>query len=78
MNSWITGAKLFIQMSYCEDGNLEDFLAKQKQDSMAWATKIDLSIQLATAVEYCHSRNFIHRDLKVKLVSHHLNIFLAE
>lgn len=29
--------------------------------------------QILSAVEYCHNRNIVHRDLKVKGIIHHMN-----
>ncbi|ETE65567.1 hypothetical protein L345_08658, partial [Ophiophagus hannah] len=59
---------LFIQMEFCEKGNLSDWLEQKMGDSCK-DVSIILFQQIVEGVNYIHSKNLIHRDLKP------LNIF---
>jgi serine/threonine protein kinase len=58
--------KLFIVMEYGAGGELQNF---QKQ-SINEPTARRLFLQILAAIDYCHNRNIIHRDIK------HRNILL--
>ncbi|XP_075253282.1 serine/threonine-protein kinase Nek4-like [Convolutriloba macropyga] len=65
-------SQLGIVMSYCEGGDLYKLLKNRKgkgklpeNDIMEWF------IQITLAVQYLHSRNILHRDLKTQ------NVFLT-
>ncbi|XP_026525116.1 interferon-induced, double-stranded RNA-activated protein kinase [Notechis scutatus] len=62
---------LFIQMELCEKGNLSDWLDKKKGDSCK-DVSIILFQQIVEGVDYIHSKNLIHRDLKP------LNVFFHD
>ncbi|CAI9598514.1 unnamed protein product, partial [Staurois parvus] len=53
---------LFIQMEWCAKGTLEEWIERmEKVDKLKSLT---VSQQIVDGVEYIHSRNLIHRDLK--------------
>uniref|UniRef100_A0A8C6V7Z8 non-specific serine/threonine protein kinase n=1 Tax=Naja naja TaxID=35670 RepID=A0A8C6V7Z8_NAJNA len=62
---------LFIQMEFCEKGNLSDWLNQNKGVSCK-DVAIILFQQIVEGVDYIHSMNLIHRDLKP------LNIFFHD
>lgn len=72
-DSYIEDGYLYIIMEYCEYGDLFSLLhSVQKyhlyiQEDILW----DISYQSLLGLEYLHSRNIIHRDIKL------LNIFMA-
>ncbi|XP_026551182.1 interferon-induced, double-stranded RNA-activated protein kinase [Pseudonaja textilis] len=62
---------LFIQMELCEKGNLSDWLDQKKGHSCK-SVSIILFQQIVEGVDYIHSKNLIHRDLKP------LNVFFHD
>lgn len=64
-------AYLYIQMQLCHKDTLKDWL-KTNCENRDKTTIFDLFYQIVDAVEYVHSQDLIHRDLKVSLYD---NIF---
>ncbi|NWW79060.1 E2AK2 kinase, partial [Climacteris rufus] len=62
---------LFIQMEFCEKGTLEKWIAKNREDRMYRVMAHDKFLQIVKGVEYIHSEDLIHRDLKPQ------NIFIS-
>ncbi|XP_058692978.1 interferon-induced, double-stranded RNA-activated protein kinase [Poecile atricapillus] len=62
---------LFIQMEFCEQGTLENWIAKNREDRKYHAMAQTKFLQIAKGVEYIHSKELIHRDLKPQ------NIFIS-
>ncbi|NXD30155.1 E2AK2 kinase, partial [Spelaeornis formosus] len=62
---------LFIQMEYCEQGTLENWVAKNREDRKYHARAQNKFLQIVKGVEYIHSEDLIHRDLKPQ------NIFIS-
>lgn len=60
---------LFIQMEYCEGDTLATFI-EQNPYKEAEETKWRIFTQITEALNYLHSKDLIHRDLKPQ------NIFL--
>ncbi|NWW00300.1 E2AK2 kinase, partial [Machaerirhynchus nigripectus] len=62
---------LFIQMEFCEQGTLEKWIAKNREDRKYYVMAQNKFLQIVKGVEYIHSENLIHRDLKPQ------NIFIS-
>ncbi|XP_073690648.1 interferon-induced, double-stranded RNA-activated protein kinase-like [Garra rufa] len=57
---------LFIQMDFCEGGNLTDWI-KARNDMRKQRTTVEshkIFYEIITGVEFIHANNLIHRDLK--------------
>ena len=66
--SFVENSTLHIIMEYCEKGDLSQILKKQPlSESKIWK----FFIQICIGLEYLHSRQILHRDIKT------LNIFLS-
>ncbi|NXO85574.1 E2AK2 kinase, partial [Sitta europaea] len=61
----------FIQMEFCEQGTLEKWIAENRKDQEYHAIAQNKFLQIVKGVEYIHSEELIHRDLKPQ------NIFLS-
>ena len=64
--------KPFLMMEYMENGDLNQFLCQYeraiqagapKEDEIAVSTLVSLCTQVASAMQYLTSKNFVHRDL---------------
>lgn len=55
-------------MEFCEKGDLSDWIEKREKDSFK-EDSIILFQQIVEGVEYIHSMDLIHRDLKVRNVN---------
>uniref|UniRef100_A0A8C3VBC0 Eukaryotic translation initiation factor 2 alpha kinase 2 n=1 Tax=Catharus ustulatus TaxID=91951 RepID=A0A8C3VBC0_CATUS len=62
---------LFIQMEFCEQGTLENWIAKNEKNRQYHAKAQNQFLQIVKGVEYIHSKDLIHRDLKPQ------NIFIS-
>ncbi|XP_020022731.1 interferon-induced, double-stranded RNA-activated protein kinase [Castor canadensis] len=62
---------LFIQMEFCDQGTLEQWIEERRCGKSDKALALELFEQITTGVEYIHSKGLIHRDLKPS------NIFLV-
>ena len=58
----------FLVMEYCPDGDLRDQIRQKKNLGQKFNVKqvIEWSLQVASALKFCHSKKVIHRDLKVR------------
>ncbi|XP_010144424.1 PREDICTED: interferon-induced, double-stranded RNA-activated protein kinase, partial [Buceros rhinoceros silvestris] len=61
----------FIQMELCEQGPLENWIEKNRQDRKYYYMAQNKFLQILRGVEYIHSEGLIHRDLKPQ------NIFIS-
>ncbi|NXH25559.1 E2AK2 kinase, partial [Myiagra hebetior] len=62
---------LFIQMEFCEQGTLDKWIEKNREDRKYNELAQSKFLQIVKAVEYIHSEKLIHRDLKPQ------NIFVS-
>ncbi|XP_051945528.1 protein kinase containing Z-DNA binding domains isoform X2 [Xyrauchen texanus] len=53
---------LYIQMEFCEGGKLTEWI--QKRNLTEKQRTLEIFSEIVTGVEYIHSNNLIHRDLK--------------
>ncbi|XP_054649307.1 serine/threonine-protein kinase SIK2 isoform X1 [Dunckerocampus dactyliophorus] len=69
---------LYLVTEYAKNGEIFDYLAKHGPLSEVEARR--KFWQILSAVEYCHNRNIVHRDLKAEnlLLDGHMNIKIAD
>nr|XP_019944069.1 PREDICTED: serine/threonine-protein kinase SIK2 isoform X1 [Paralichthys olivaceus] len=69
---------LYLVTEYAKNGEIFDYLAKHGRLSELEARR--KFWQILSAVEYCHNRNIVHRDLKAEnlLLDGHMNIKIAD
>eukprot|EP00055_Hartaetosiga_balthica_P006560 m.20807 g.20807 ORF g.20807 m.20807 type:complete len:416 (+) comp5286_c0_seq2:158-1405(+) len=72
--SFLSANYLYIVMQYCEGGDLHKRIRRQfKERKYFPETQVmDWFVQISLALQYLHSRNILHRDLKTQ------NIFLSK
>ncbi|XP_012583133.1 PREDICTED: interferon-induced, double-stranded RNA-activated protein kinase isoform X2 [Condylura cristata] len=63
---------LFIQMEFCGQGTLEDWINGRRGKEPDKSLALEFFRQITTGVDYIHKKGFIHRDLKPS------NIFLVD
>lgn len=60
-----TRDKLYIVQEYCAGGNLSDLIRREKKEGGLSEDRVkNIFIQLLQAVNYLHSLNIVHRDIK--------------
>ena len=74
-----TDYSLFIFMRYCEQGDLLEYLRKNG-GCISEALANAWFYQMSSAVEYLHSMNIVHRDVKCEniLITRNMNIKLID
>lgn len=55
-------------MELCEQGPLENWIEKNRQDQKYHVMAQTKFLQILKGVEYIHSKDLIHRDLKVSRI----------
>ena len=61
----MTETSFHIVMPFYEEGNLDQAIEKRNGRPFDLDQVVGLFMQLCRALEYIHSRNIIHRDVKV-------------
>ncbi|CAN8203603.1 unnamed protein product [Coccothraustes coccothraustes] len=71
---------LFIQMEFCEKGTLENWIVKTSKDRKYHEMAQNKFLQIVKGVEYIHSQDLIHRDLKPQniFISHNNKIKIGD
>lgn len=74
--AFVENEQLHIVMDFADGGDLHDLIRHaQKQQApnnlLPEAFVLDVFVQITLALEYIHSRNILHRDLKTQ------NVFLT-
>ncbi|GBC07943.1 hypothetical protein RclHR1_00780023 [Rhizophagus clarus] len=70
--------KYSLVLEYANNGTLDTYL-NEHFDKLDWSDKYRLALQLASAVEFLHEKNIIHRDLHASnILVHQDNIKLAD
>ena len=54
---------LYIVTEFCPGGDLLELLVNNRQQ-LGWRFRIKIALQAASAINYLHQNNFIHRDIK--------------
>ncbi len=75
IDSFVSATKVNIIMEFCENGDLQSYMNKKLSQGITQLTENTIwkiFIQICLGVNYLHSKNIIHRDLKS------LNIFLCK
>jgi serine/threonine protein kinase len=54
---------LYIVTEFCQGGDLLELLVSNPQ-KLGWKFRIKIALQAASAINYLHENNFIHRDIK--------------
>ena len=54
---------LYIVSEFCQGGDLLDLLNDPDQ-ALGWRFRINIAAQAASAIQYMHENNLIHRDIK--------------
>ena len=57
----------YLVMEYCPDGDLRKQISRKKGLKQRFDVQqvVDWSLQVSSALEFCHDRRVIHRDVKV-------------
>ena len=58
--------KYSLVLEYADSGSLKDYLNKHFNE-LEWNDKYQLALQLASAVEFIHENDIIHRDLVITI-----------
>lgn len=64
-----TADALYIVMEYVEGYNLEEYLKTVDKGILQEHQARDIFRQVVKAIDHCHSKWIVHRDLKVSLIS---------
>ncbi|XP_062065243.1 interferon-induced, double-stranded RNA-activated protein kinase isoform X2 [Lepus europaeus] len=65
MNLGVKTRCLLIQMEFCDRGTLEQWIENRRQNKSDKALALEFFQQITTGLKYIHSKELIHRDLKI-------------
>ncbi|CAG8439380.1 3350_t:CDS:2 [Acaulospora colombiana] len=54
--------KLYLITEWCEHGNLEEYLLKNKE--LDWNIRVNIAMDIANGIVFCHDRDILHRDIR--------------
>ena len=59
----------YLVMEHCPDGDLRNQILRKRSLKQKFDIEqvIEWSLQIATALKFCHDRKVVHRDLKVRI-----------
>lgn len=57
---------VYLVLEFARDGELYKYLKKQPEQRLSEAKSAKYLLQLVSALQYCHSKGVIHRDLKLE------------
>ena len=60
---------VYILMELCGGGSLDKWLKHDSEERKSKETQHRMMVQLATTLQFMHNTGFMHRDLKVWLIS---------
>ena len=58
---------LYIITEFCQGGDLLELL-KDESFKLGWKFRIKLALEAASAINYIHENNIIHRDIKSQVM----------
>lgn len=69
----------FLVLGYAENGELFDFISAPSKPFSEQLARTYF-VQLVNAIDYCHERGIVHRDLKLEnlLLDHKFNLKIAD
>ena len=59
----------FLVMEHCPDGDLRNQILRKRSLRQKFDVDqvVEWSLQVASALKFCHDRKVVHRDLKVRV-----------
>lgn len=65
VSDWEQGGFLYIMTEYCENGNLDEFLAKSGDTSRLDEWRVwKILVEISTGLRYIHECGYLHLDIK--------------
>ncbi|CAG8449377.1 23539_t:CDS:2 [Dentiscutata erythropus] len=55
-------SQLYMIISWCEHGNLEEYM--KKNPDLDWSIKLKIAIGIANGLVFCHHRDILHHDVR--------------
>ncbi|CEG44362.1 serine threonine protein kinase [Plasmopara halstedii] len=70
-DSFIERQTLSLVMEYCADGDLYNYLSRQKQRTMACSNALHVLFQISTGLAFLHKHGIAHRDISLENIMLH-------